>query len=155
MISPGHTPSAAEYHTQPLVVPVVSGYVPVEERRRHGVFAPLPPDAREERVPVPTREVVCYECGRRSQIPAAALSAHCVHCRAHLNTANIELKPGTSRLTVRTLGDVTLPAGVVLSHLSIICRHLTIAGRASGSLRCSGTLTLRGEARERVSLSRQ
>ena len=143
----GHLLSEDEYHTQPLVVPVVSGYVPVEERRRGGVFAPLPPDDREERVPVPMREVVCYECGKSSQIPAAALSAHCVHCRSHLNTADIELKPGTLRLTVRTLGDVFLPAGVELSHLSVICRHMSIAGRASGTLRCTGTLTLRGSAR--------
>ncbi|MCH5284383.1 MAG: polymer-forming cytoskeletal protein [Akkermansiaceae bacterium] len=143
----GEEPSvAAKYHTEPLVVPVVSCFIPVRDRAPRGIFSPLPPGAREDRVAVPTREIVCYECGQRSHIPEAALSAHCVHCRAHLSTAHVELKPGTRRLTVRTLGDVSLPAGVELSHLSIICRHLSIAGKGSGTLRCSGTLTLRGEA---------
>lgn len=147
MMHLGHTPGAPKYDTQPLVVPVVSGFVPVDERKKRGLFTPVYPGVREERVQVPMRTVVCYECGRRSQIPEAALSAHCVHCRAHLSTADVELKPGTRRLRVRTLGDVTLPADVTLSHLNIVCRHLTLAGTASGSLRCSGTLTLRGDAR--------
>lgn len=141
----GYMPDAAKYRTSPLVVSVVSGYVPEDERKQKGIFGPLPPGAREQRVPVPTREVECYECGRRSHIPAAALSAHCVHCRAHLNAANIVLKPASRRLTVRTLGDVTLPAGVDLSHLNVICRHMNIAGRAEGNIRCSGVLTMRGE----------
>lgn len=147
MIDPGERlPDCGPYVTEPLVVSVVSGYIPESERGRHGVFAPSAPGAREERVPVPTREVTCYECGRVSQIPAAALSAHCVYCHAHLNTADVTLKPGSRRLTVRTLGDVTLPTGVELSHLTIMCRNLVVSGRASGMLKCTDTLTLRGQA---------
>lgn len=136
----------AGYQTQPLEVPTVSGLLPEEDRKLRGLYALPPKDAREERVAVPTREVVCYECGKHSRIPIAALSAHCVHCRAHLNTADITLKPGSRRLTVRTLGDVTLPANVELSHLSITCRNLTVSGKGEGTLRCTGELTLRGSA---------
>lgn len=146
MISPGDTPEASKYLTEPLVVPVVSGYLPEGSRGRRGVFAPSQPGAREERVPVPTREVVCYECGRKSQIPVAALSAHCVYCHTHLNTADVTLKPGSRRLTIRTLGDVCIPAHVELSHLSIVCKNLVVSGRASGSLKCTGALVLRGHA---------
>lgn len=146
MSQPGHTPVGSRYHTRPIVVAAVSGYVPEEFRgKRGGIFSPLPPGAREDRVAVPTREVVCYECGEKSQIPAAALSAHCVHCRAHLNASDIELKAGAGRLKVRTLGDVTLPAHVSLAQLSVLCRNMLVAGRAEGTLQCSGTLTLRGE----------
>lgn len=146
MIHTGDTPGFPRFHTKPLVVPVVSGYLPEGARGRRGLFAPPAPSAREERVPVPTREVVCYECGRRSNIPTAALSAHCVHCRAHLNTADMVLKPGSRRLNIRTLGDVTVPAHVELSQLSIMCRNLTVSGKAAGSLHCTGELTLRGQA---------
>lgn len=145
MSRPGQAASAG-YKTKPLVVPLISGYLPEDARGQWRGLRTPDRGAREERVPVPTREVVCYECGKKSHIPEAALSAHCVHCCTHLNTANIELKPGTHRLTVRTLGDVTVPAHVELSHLSIICRNLHIAGKAAGAMRCSGTLTLRGEA---------
>ena len=137
----------AGYRTTPLESPTVSGLLPEEERRRRGYFRSVAPGEREERVPVPTREVVCYECGKRSCIPVAALSAHCVHCHTHLNTADITLKPGSRRLTLRTLGDVTLPAHVELSHLSITCRNLTVSGKGEGTLRCTGVLTLRGNAR--------
>lgn len=136
----------AGYRTTPLESPTVSGLLPVEDRKLRGVYALPPRDAREERVAVPTREVVCYGCGRRSHIPIAALSAHCVYCHTHLNTADFTLKPGSRRLTIRTLGDVTVPAHVELSHLSIICRNLTVSGKGRGSLHCSNTLTLRGNA---------
>lgn len=137
----------AGYVTQPIEAPTVSGLLPEEDRKLKTLYSLPPKDAREERVAVPTREVVCYECGKRSHIPVAALSAHCVHCRTHLNTANITLKPGSRRLTVRTLGDVTLPTHVELSHLNITCRNLNVSGKGSGTLRCTGELTLRGEAR--------
>lgn len=140
----------AGYSVTPLESPTVSGLLTEKERRLRGgrgVYGLPPRDAREERVAVPTREVVCYECGQRSRIPVAALSAHCVHCRAHLTTADFILKPGSRRLTIRTLGDVTLPANVELSRLSITCRNLTINGRGEGTMRCSGVLTMRGAAR--------
>lgn len=146
MIRPGDTSQHSQYITEPLVVPVVSGYLPEGERGRRGIFAPSAPGAREERVPVPTRDVVCYECGKHSRIPVAALSAHCVHCRAHLNTADVELKPGSRRLTIRTLGDVRVPAQVELSHLTVQCRNLIVSGKAAGSMKCTGALVLRGHA---------
>lgn len=135
------------YVTKPLVVSTLSGFLPEEDRVLRGIYSLKPKDAREERVVVPTREVVCYECGMSSRIPVAALSAHCVHCRAHLNTVDVVLKPGSRRHTIRTLGDVTLPANVTISHLSIICRHLIVCGKGSGSIHCTGTLTMRGAAR--------
>ena len=139
----------AGYFTQPIESPTVSGWLPPEERKqRHGgAFGLMPVGRREERVEVPTREVVCYECGKSSRIPVAALSAHCVHCRCHLNTADIVLKPGSRRLTLRTLGDVSIPAHVELSQLRITCRNLTVSGKGEGHMQCSGTLTLRGSAK--------
>lgn len=146
MSRPGDAPELSGYITEPLVVPVVSGYLPEGMRARRGIFSPPAPGAREERVPVPVREVVCYECGKSVRIPTAALSAHCVHCRAHLNAADVVLKPGSRRLTIRTLGDVTVPAQVELSQLTVVCRNLLVSGKAVGTLHCSGSLVLRGHA---------
>lgn len=137
----------ARYRVNPLQASGRAGFVSGETRRKRGLFDPMAREISEERVPVPTREIVCYACGRKSQIPDAALSAHCVHCRTHLNTADIELRPASRRLTIRTLGNVTLPSHVDLSHLSIVCRDMQMSGRGSGRIRCCGTLTLRGEAR--------
>lgn len=146
MTAPEVSRDPAKYLTEPLVVPVVSGYLPERERVRSGLYAPASPAGREPRVPVPSRDIVCYECGKHSRIPDAALSAHCVHCRAHLNAADVVLKPGSRRLTIRTLGDVKVPAQVSLSHLSVLCRNMEVSGRAAGSLHCTGALTLRGQA---------
>lgn len=134
-----------EFRTEPLVVPAISGLLPEGERNRRVALTSF--SVASSRVQTPTRDVICYECGRRSHVPAAALSAHCVHCRAHLNMEDVELRPGTRRLTVRTLGDVTVAADAVLSRLSIVCRHLTLLGRASGAFRCSGTLRVANSCR--------
>ncbi len=127
-----------EFRTEPLIVPTVSGLLPEGERNRRVALTSLP--SGRERSAVPQREVYCYECGRRSHVPAAALSAYCLYCHAHLNMADVELKPGSKRLTVRTLGDVTIADDAVLSHLSIVCRDLRVNGRGSGNFRCSGKL---------------
>ncbi len=128
-----------EFRTEPLIVPTVSGLLPEGERNRRVALTSL--SSRRERVSVPQREVCCYECGRRSHVPAAALSAQCLHCHAHLNMGDVELKPGSRRLTVRTLGDVSIAADAVLSHLSIVCRNLNVNGRGNGNFRCTGLLT--------------
>lgn len=135
-----------EYKTEPLVVPSVSGLLPEGERNRRVALTSFS-SARSKRVEVPTREVVCYECGRRSRVPAAALSANCIHCHAHLDMSDIELRPGTRRLTVRTLGNITILQDAVLSHLSLVCHNLTVQGRVSGDFTCNGTMQLSASSR--------
>lgn len=128
-----------EFRPEPLIVHTDSGLLPEGERDRRAALTSFRAD--ESRVQVPMREVVCYECGRCCQVPAAALSSNCIHCHAHLNMADVEIRPGSRRLTVRTLGNVHVQAGAVLSNLSIVCRDMVVNGRVSGSFRCSGTLT--------------
>ena len=131
--------------TRPLEAPGFSGYLAQGGHKRRDPLAP-PPVERESRVAVPMREIVCYECGKTCSIPAAALSASCSHCSAHLNTDNITVKPGTRHLRVRTLGDVRIPSSVELSGLDVICHHLHMAGRVNGTLRATGNVTLAGHA---------
>lgn len=133
------------FRTEPILSRTVSGILPDGERNRRVGLASVVP--REPRKPVPTREVVCYECGKASEVPAAALSATCIHCHAHLNMADKELKPGTKHLTIRTLGDVTAPPDTVLSHTTIVCRHFTMYGRVSGTFRVSGVMTIGNSVR--------
>lgn len=128
-----------EFRTEPLIVSTVSGLLPAGERDRRVALTSFPSD--ENRAQVPMREVVCYECGQTSRVPTAALSANCIHCHAHLNMADVEIRPGSRRLTVRTLGNVHVPTGTVLSNLSVVCHDMEVDGRVSGSFRCSGTLS--------------
>lgn len=127
-----------EFRTEPLISPLGSGLLPEGERDRRAALTSFRSESTS--AAVPTKEVVCYECGKRSEVPAAALSANCIHCHAHLSMADVELKPGSPRLTVRTLGNVTVPQETVLSHLNITCGSMTVFGRVSGTLRCSKTL---------------
>ncbi len=135
-----------EYKTEPLVVSVVSGILPESERNRRVALTSFG-SASSKRPEVPQREVVCYECGRVTPVPAAALSGKCAHCNAHLRMTDAELRPGSKKLTIRTLGDVTLPADAVLSQLSIVCRNFTFYGRGSGTFRCSGTMRVNSSNR--------
>ena len=140
-----------EFRTEPLIVPTVSGLLPAGERDRRVALTSF--RSEEDRVQVPTREVICYECGQSSQVPSAALSANCIHCHAHLNMADVQLRPGSRRLTVRTLGDVQVQAGTKLSNLSIVCRHMEVNGPVSGSFRCTGTLSFNASTRVEGSIS--
>ncbi len=102
-----------------------------------------------ERVPattvIPMRSVICHECGRISEVPAAALSAHCIYCKAHLSMGDVTMFPGSPKMRVRTQGDVTIHPRAILSHLDIHCHTLTMKGVASGSFVCSGTLDISSE----------
>lgn len=134
-----------EFRTEPFISPLASGLLPEGERDRRVALTSFRSEARS--ASVPTKEIVCYECGRRSEVPAAALSANCIHCHAHLRMVNVELKPGSPRLTIRTLGNVTVPADTVLSHLNIVCGNMVINGRVSGSFRCAKTLQFNNSMR--------
>lgn len=135
----------AEFRTEPLVVTSVSGLLPAEERDRRVALSSFAPSA--ERPAVPMREVRCYECGKRTAVPAAAMSANCTHCHTHLNMTDVELKPSSRRLTIRTVGKVTVQPDTVLSHLSVVCSDMEINGQVSGAFRCFGTLTFRNSMR--------
>ena len=139
------------FRTEPLIVSAVSGLLPEGERERRVALTSFQADT--SRAQVPKREVVCYECGQVSEVPSAALSAKCLHCHAHLNMANVEIRPGSRRLTVRTLGDVTVAAGTVLSNLSVVCRNMEVNGRVSGTFRCTGRLTFNVSTRVEGSIS--
>ena len=139
------------FRTEPLIVSAVSGLLPEGERERRVALTSFQADT--SRAQVPKREVVCYECGQVSEVPSAALSANCLHCHAHLNMANVEIRPGSRRLTVRTLGDVTVAAGTVLSNLSVVCRTMEVNGRVSGTFRCTGRLNFNVSTRVEGSIS--
>ena len=129
-----------EFRPEPLVASSVSGLLPEGERDRRVALTSF--HSKEKEAHIPMREVVCYECGKTSSVPAAALSANCLHCHAHLNMADEEIRPGTERLTIRTLGDVTVPPETTLSRLSVVCRNMEINGRVSGSFRCTRALVV-------------
>lgn len=91
---------------------------------------------------IPMRSVVCYECGQVSEVPRAALSAHCAHCNAHVALGDVTLLPGSPKTRIRTQGDVRVHPRAVLSHLDIACHRLDMQGVAAGNFHCTGTLTI-------------
>lgn len=135
-----------EFKPEPLVVPHVSGLLPEGERNRRVALTSFA--GHREKKQLPTREIICYECGRKSHVPAAALSANCIHCHAHLNMANVDLRPSSTRCTVSTLGDITILSEAVLSHLKLVCRDLNVLGKGSGAVRCSRKMTVQGSFRQ-------
>lgn len=126
-------------------MPYVSGLLPEGERDRRVALTSFRSASQQRGIP--TREVECYECGRRSHVPSSALSAECIHCHATLNMDDVELNVDTRNLTVRTLGNAMVAPGTVLSHLSVVCRNMTVYGRVSGNIRCTQELCFRESSR--------
>lgn len=126
---------------QPIVTEAPSNRRTEGGETQVGSLFPVTGQAQRRRV-IPMRSVVCYECGRVSEVPQAALSAHCVHCKAHVALGDVTLFPGSAKTRVRTQGDVRIHPRAVLSHLDIACHRLDMLGVASGNFRCTGALTV-------------
>lgn len=89
------------------------------------------------------KPVICFECGRISLVPEAALSAKCHHCSAYINLDDIAIHSRSYRTTARTRGDVLVREGTRLEGITIEARHLTLMGKVSGNFTCSGTCTIK------------
>ncbi len=124
-----------------LVSDEPSGILPEED---WGKWIPRIEGTRTLRLPVVTemRSVTCYNCARKTTVPAKALSALCSLCRSHLTLTDIVLRQGSARSNVSTIGNIRIAKDAVLSGLKLECKDLLIQGKVDGYFRCHGKLTM-------------
>lgn len=99
-------------------------------------------DEKSPKKPLKTRRAICFECGDVHEANALANSTQCHKCGRLISLANHEIKTHWNS-RVQTRGDVFIHRKGVVTGAIIQCHHLVVEGEFTGSVECSGDLTLR------------
>ncbi|YCM45431.1 polymer-forming cytoskeletal protein [Verrucomicrobiaceae bacterium 227] len=99
-------------------------------------------DKKPSSKPLNTRRAVCFECGDAHEANALSNSTQCRKCGRMISLANHDIKgPWSSR--IQTRGDVFIHKKGIVTGATIQCHHMIVEGDFTGSVECSGDLTLR------------
>lgn len=91
--------------------------------------------------PEPPRAVKCFACERKFTAGAVAESTQCPDCGAYVSLRNHEIRESWTR-ELQTCGDVILHKEGTIRQAHIECRNLTVFGKISGAVDCSGDLVI-------------
>ncbi|MEG0723878.1 MAG: polymer-forming cytoskeletal protein [Akkermansia sp.] len=137
----------------PMQLPLTTCFTPVprissecSKKRDEPILNPAPSQhtlARPQQTSVPSKPVICFECGLISIVPIAALSTRCHHCSAYICMDDINIHNRSHKTHVQTWGDVTVRPDTDLHDINIQCRHLYLNGQLSGTIHCSGTCLIK------------
>lgn len=95
---------------------------------------------------IPPRNVQCFECDREHQAPAEASSTLCPACGGYISLKDFDIKDNWNR-RIQTRGNVTIHKKAVVTGITIHCHHLTVQGKLSGGVDCSGDFTIRSHGK--------
>jgi cytoskeletal protein CcmA (bactofilin family)/Zn finger protein HypA/HybF involved in hydrogenase expression len=95
---------------------------------------------------VPPRNVMCFECDREHQAPAEASSTLCPACGGYISLKDFDIKNNWNR-RIQTRGNVTIHKKAVVTGITIRCHHLTVQGKLTGGVDCSGDFTIRSHGK--------
>ncbi|MGD7654506.1 MAG: polymer-forming cytoskeletal protein [Verrucomicrobiales bacterium] len=93
----------------------------------------------------PPRQVLCFACGTSFKTVGEAQSSQCPSCGGYVSLANFDIEETWNR-RIETRGDVVIRKTGYVST-AIRCHNITILGKASGDIDCSGTLTIRSSGK--------
>ena len=88
-----------------------------------------------------SRVVACFECQRKHEVSAAAMSTNCPGCSAHIDLRDYKITTSFSR-SIRTRGDIHLTDKGDLSSTSVICQSALIEGKLRGNLQSDESITI-------------
>ncbi len=117
--------------------------VPEPEPRR-----PIPPPRKPEPPPMPwwkrvilrpdpPRVVPCFTCGRDFRAGSEAESTQCPGCGCYVSLRHYEIREAWTR-HLQTRGDVIIHKEGSIERARVECHDLTVFGRISGEIACSG-----------------
>lgn len=99
-------------------------------------------DKKPPSKPLNTRKAICFECGDAHDANALSNSTQCRKCGRMISLANHDIKSSWSS-RIQTRGDVFIHKKGVVTGATIQCHHMIVEGEFTGSVECSGDLTLR------------
>lgn len=133
------------FHPIPRKTTEPSGIKPVDASPRKLAVDSSGTEPANASMNIPQKPVICFECGRISLVPQAAISARCHHCSSYINLADISIHSRSYRTVAKTRGNVLVKEGTQLSGITIEAHHLTLIGRISGNFTCTGDCIIKGD----------
>ena len=92
------------------------------------------------------RPIRCFKCNHRQMVSLAASSTQCGRCSVYISLSDYDIKSSQSQ-AIRTRGDVTIHRRGSLVGCYVACHDLTVLGKISGSVDCSGNATFKNSGK--------
>lgn len=97
-------------------------------------------------VEVEKKPIRCFECGHIHEVSVAATSTQCARCSLYISLTDLDIREQYSR-NIRTRGDVTIHRKGSVIGCEIACHNLTVLGKISGSVDCSGNAVFKNSGK--------
>ena len=105
-----------------------------------------PENSHGPHVPVPRREVVCFDCKAVSKASAKATSTQCSNCGTFIDLRDVDIRVRSTQ-RIRTRGNVTVHKKGALLGIAVHCGSLVIEGSVAGSIYAQETVEFRTSAK--------
>ena len=92
------------------------------------------------------KPIRCFECGHIHEVSIAASSTQCARCSLYISLSDQDIRSQYSR-NVRTRGNVNIHRKGSVIGCEIACHDLTVLGKLSGSVDCSGNATFKNSGK--------
>ena len=92
------------------------------------------------------RPIRCFKCNHRQMVSLAASSTQCGRCSVYISLSDYDIKSPQSQ-TIRTRGNVIIHRRGSLVGCDVACHDLTVLGKISGSVDCSGNATFKNSGK--------
>ncbi len=92
------------------------------------------------------RPIRCFRCNHHQMVSLAASSTQCGRCSVYISLSDYDIKSSQSQ-TIRTRGNVTIHRRGSLVGCDVACHDLTVLGKISGSVDCSGNATFKNSGK--------
>ncbi len=92
------------------------------------------------------REVRCFECDHVHKAAAESSSTLCPACGAYIGLKDYDIRDNWNR-RIQTRGNVVIHKKAVVTGITIRSHHLTVHGKLTGGVDCSGDFTLRSHGK--------
>ncbi len=93
-----------------------------------------------------SRPIRCFKCNHQQMVSLSASSSQCGRCSVYISLSDYDIKTQQSQ-TIRTRGNVTIHRRGSLIGCDIACHDLTVLGKISGSVDCSGNATFKNSGK--------
>lgn len=92
------------------------------------------------------RAVDCFHCGHVFEVVRDAQSSQCPKCGGYISLRDYAVESDWRR-RIQTRGDVTILKGGSIIGVHVQCHDLTVMGKLTASVECSGVLRIRSHGK--------
>lgn len=133
--------------TKPGEAPIVHPEAPVELAELSLPTLPKPSWlTRLMRPTKPRREILCFACDHEFTASGEAQSSQCPRCGRYVSLQDFHIDEAWNR-GIQTRGNIVIGKRGSVFGVGLQCHHLTLLGKLSGAVECSGDMVIRSSGK--------